>query len=167
MNGSVRSNAWNSEAGALPHRHGFGQWGHLLHSNDDVLGGGAERAIRLGAETPHTAAEPFLRDSFADGVNRPGAIAVRNDARIRHSDTESIFTFFHVTGMDARRRHTNASFSGDRLRVVHRTDDQNVARRALFFVPCSFHDFAVPSARFAKAKAIRTIDAGTSAMAPA
>jgi len=96
---------------------------------------------RFGKDgTPNPARQQVLRNSFAKGIDCPRPIAVRNDTRIGRADSKSVFAFFYIAGIDTGYCHSNAYLSGEGLRVGHLTDDQNVTRRTLFFIPCRFHD---------------------------
>src|SRR5271166_3312075 len=96
VNSPMSGYAGNAETSTLLHGHVFGQWDYLPQRNHRVLGRGPKRTVRLSSKTPHTPPHPFLRYPFAHGINRPCAIAVRDDARIGHSDSKRIFTFFYV-----------------------------------------------------------------------
>jgi hypothetical protein len=101
MHGVMRGYAGNTEAGTLLHKHTFGQRSHLLRRDNNVFGGGTERAVGLGAVTPNAATEPFLWDCFADLINCSGPIAVWNDTRILHADSKSVFAFLDIAGIDS------------------------------------------------------------------
>jgi hypothetical protein len=112
MNRAVGGYTGDSEARALFEGHPLGQLGHLLLRDGNIFGGGAEGTVRLGAVTPYTASDPFLRDSFADSINGARAVAVRNDARIGHADSKRIFALLHIAGINTRHCDTNANLTG-------------------------------------------------------
>ncbi len=101
MNGPVSGDTWNSETGTLLERCSFGKLHRLAQRNYGVLGGGSKGTVGLSAVTPHTPPDPGWRHSFAHRVNRAGAIAVRNDARIRHSEAKSVLAFLYIPWVDA------------------------------------------------------------------
>src|SRR6516225_5448475 len=70
-NSPMSGYAGNTETGALFHRHGFGQWNHLLQRHHGIFGGGTKRTVRLSPITPHMPSDPFLCYSLAHGVNDP------------------------------------------------------------------------------------------------
>jgi hypothetical protein len=72
------------------------KFNHLLQGNDGVFGSGAERTITLSAVATDAVTDPFLRHRFAHSIDDARAGAVRNDPRIRHSDTERVFAFLDV-----------------------------------------------------------------------
>jgi hypothetical protein len=123
MNGPMHGDARDTQAGTLFHRHALGQQGHLSHRDGDIFSSGTERTVRLGSVTPNSKANPLGRNSLADGIDGPGAIAVRNDTRIGHADSKGVFAFLHIAGIDTGRCHPNANFSGERLWIGHLTDD--------------------------------------------
>ena len=79
----------------------LGELNHLLQRHHRVLGGSSERSIRLSAVAPDAATDPFPRDTFAHCINSARTIAVRNDTRIWHSNSERILTLFHIARIHA------------------------------------------------------------------
>ena len=122
MNSPMSGYAGNAETGSLFHWHGFGQGDQLLQRDHCIFGSGPKRAIRLSSITPHTPSDPLLWYVFAHNVDGSSTVAVRNDALIRHSQSKSIFAFFHIAGIHPRRRHANPNFTGDGLWIAHLTD---------------------------------------------
>ena len=139
VDGAVRGDAGNAETGALVHGDIFGERCDVVEGNAGELGGGAEGAIGLGGEAPDVAAEPFGGDAGAEEVNASGAVAVRDDARVRHAEVESVFAFFGVAGIDAGGGDADANFAWGGGGIGHIADDEDVAGRALLFIPGGFH----------------------------
>ena len=77
--------------------------------------------------------------TFADGIHDARAIAVRDDTRVGYADSERVLTLLHVTRVDARSGNTNPHLTRERLWLVHLADGQDVAPRALLFIPCRSH----------------------------
>src|SRR5215472_7487027 len=96
MNCPMSRDAGNTKTCALFKRHAFGQWNYQPQRNNCVLRGSSERTIGLSAKTPHTPADPSQRHSLADCINRSRAVAVRNDAPVRHSDAKRVPAFLDV-----------------------------------------------------------------------
>lgn len=69
------------------------------------------------AEAPNVLPEPFGRDAGPDFVDLARAIAMRNDARVRHTDAEGIAPFFDVAGVDAGSGLADSDFSRAGMRV--------------------------------------------------
>lgn len=139
MDGAMRGNAGNAEACALLHRNGIGKRRCFLNRDDGELCGGSERAIGLGAEAPDTATEPFRRSSGTNTVDDACAVAVRNDARVRHADAERVLALLHVSGIDARGGNANADLAWARFRIGHFSNGQDITRRPLLLIPCGSH----------------------------
>ena len=83
MYGAVGRDTWYPKASALVGRHVLREWGHMIQRHDGKFRGGAERTIRLCAVAPYCPADPVRRHAFADLIHAPGAVAMRNDPRIR------------------------------------------------------------------------------------
>jgi hypothetical protein len=68
----------------------------LLDWDYSELCGGTEGAVGLCSITPHGTSQPLGRNTFSDSIDTPGAIAVRDDARIRHTVTKRILALLDV-----------------------------------------------------------------------
>ena len=62
----------------------------MIQRHNRELSSRAERTVRLRAVTPHRPADPVGRYAFADLIDPPCAVAMRNDARIWHADAERV-----------------------------------------------------------------------------
>src|ERR1700758_1356492 len=133
----------NAETCTLFQRHAFGELNHELQGNHGVLGSGSKGTIALSAITPHAATDPFPRNAITDCVNSARTIAVRNDAWVRHPDTERILALLDIPGIHAREGDPNANVTRERLRIIDLTDGQDITRSALFFVPSGFHGLSL------------------------
>ena len=118
----MRRDAGYPETSALFRRHVLGQGSDMIQRNHSKLRGRAERAIGLCAVTPHSPADPFGRYALTDLIDPPGAVAVRNDARIWHAEAERVLTLLDIAGIYAGGRDPNADLA--RLRVEGRASRQ-------------------------------------------
>jgi hypothetical protein len=139
MYGAVGRDTWYPKAGALVWRHAFGEWGHMIQRHDGKLRGGAERAIRLCTVAPYYPADPVRRYAFADLIHAPRAVAMRNDAWIRHAQAEGVLTLLDIAWVYGGGCDPNADFTYCRLRIGHLANDQYLLRRSLFLVPSCPH----------------------------
>src|SRR5271155_3681576 len=78
MNSPMSGYAGNTETGTLLQWHVLRESSHLPQRNHGVLGGRAERPVRLSAVAPYALADPIRRDTFADCVHGARTIAVWN-----------------------------------------------------------------------------------------
>ena len=99
MYGAVRCDAGYTKASALVRRHTLRQESDMIQRHNRELCGRAERPIRLCAITPHRPTDPVGRYAFADLIDSPCAIAMRNDARIWHAHAERVLTLFDIAGV--------------------------------------------------------------------
>jgi hypothetical protein len=96
---------------------------------------GAEWAIGLCAVAPYCTPDPVGRHAFADLVHAPCAIAMRNDPRIRHAETEGVLTLLDIARVYAGGRDPIADLAGCRSRIRHLANHQYFPRRTLLLVP--------------------------------
>src|SRR5215469_1351092 len=120
----MSGNAGNSETGTLLQRNTFGQHNSLLQRNYRVLGGGSQRTIRLSAIAPYSPSDPVARHIFSDRINGTRPVAVWYDARVCHTDAESVLAFLHVARIYAGKCDANPHLASPGMRVVHVTKDQ-------------------------------------------
>src|SRR5580658_7735754 len=122
MDSAMGRNARYPKARALIRRHALRQKSDMIQRHNRELCGRPERPIRLRAITPHRPPHPFRRYAVAYLIHSPRAIAVRNDARIWHADTERVLTLFDIARVDAGGRDPNAYLARPRARVWHLAD---------------------------------------------
>src|SRR6202008_2557760 len=143
----MSSNAGNAKTGTLLQRHAFRELSDMLQRNHGVLGGSSERAVGLSAVAPDAPTDPLPRYAFADLVNSARAIAVRNDAWVRHPDAERILALLDIPGIHAREGDPNANLVWTRVWIVHFIDDQHISCSTLLLVPSGFHGFVLSDGR--------------------
>src|SRR5215813_312865 len=136
---AMSSDARNTQARPLFHRYSLRQRSNVVDRKNRKLRGRTKWTIRLSSVTPHWAVHPVRGHARPYLVHMAGTIAMRNHARIRHSDTKRVLPFLHVARVNARRSHPNANFSSRWNRVRHFADHQHLASRSLLFVPCCLH----------------------------
>jgi len=78
----------------------IGQRHRLIRRQDGILGRSSIRASPCGIPNPHAFADASRRDVRAHGVDRSGAIAMRNDLRKRQSTGARPCASFHVRWID-------------------------------------------------------------------
>jgi hypothetical protein len=100
MNGTVCRDAGDPKTGTLLCGHTIRQRNDLRNRDHRVFRGSAEWTIRSGAVTPHAAVKPVRRHAVADSVDVASAIAVRDDARVRHAVAECVLSFLDVAEID-------------------------------------------------------------------
>jgi hypothetical protein len=88
---------------------------------------------------PHALADAIFRPARAHGVDDPGAVAVRDDPRVRHGRALPPVPLLDVSGAEARHRHGDPDLAWPGLRVRHLTDHQGVPGGTAAFVPGSAH----------------------------
>jgi hypothetical protein len=88
VDGTVSGDAGYSEASAFFRRHVLGKRRDMIERHNSKLCGCSERPIRLSAVTPNSSSYPFRRCAITDQIDHTGAVAVRNDTRIRHAQPE-------------------------------------------------------------------------------
>jgi hypothetical protein len=76
VDGSVRRDAGNAQARPLLERNAVGKRDRLLGRDHDVVGGRAERAIALRAETPHTLTDAGGGDPAAHRLDHSCSVTV-------------------------------------------------------------------------------------------
>src|SRR6516164_6257858 len=111
MYGAVRRDTWYPKASALVRRHVLRKRSHMIQRHDRKFRGGAERAIRLRAIAPYRPTDPVRRHTFTDLIHASGAVAMRNDPRIRHAQAEGVLTLLDIARIYARRCNPNADFT--------------------------------------------------------
>ena len=137
---AVRGDPGDAETGADLVGYLVGQVNGKLLRHDGVLGSGAERAVGLGAVHPDTLPDAVPADAVTDGVDGAGAVAVRDDARVRHRGAEPAAALLRVAGVHAGEPHPDADLPGSRLGVGELADLQDVGRGALPLVPGCAHE---------------------------
>jgi hypothetical protein len=116
------------------------EWHDLLHRYDDKLGRRAEWPITLRAEAPHPLTHQPARHLLADCVDDSRTVAVRDDSRVRHPDTESVAAFLDIAWVDARSLDGDPDLTWPGHRILHRADDEDVAGFTLRLVPRCSHE---------------------------
>ena len=86
--GAMSRDARYPEASAFLRRHTLRQRRDMIERNNSKLRRRAERAIGLCAVAPYSPADPFRRYALTDLIDLPGAIAVRDNARIGHAQSK-------------------------------------------------------------------------------
>jgi hypothetical protein len=83
----------------------------MIQRQNRELCGRAERTVGLCPVTPHCAPDPLRWHAVADLINAPGAIAMRNDPRIRHAKAEGVLTLLDIAGVYAGGRDPNTELA--------------------------------------------------------
>ena len=139
MHSAMGGDAGDAEAGPLLEGDAVGERHGLPRRDGDVLGGRAEGAITLRPVAPHPLPDPRRGRSLAHPVDGSRAVAVGDDAGVRHPVAEGVLSLFHVAGVDAGGGDADAHLPRARLGVRHRPDDEDVTGGALFLVPGRVH----------------------------
>src|SRR5579863_613068 len=137
--GAMSCDAGYAKASALVRRHALRQESDMIERHNRELCGRAERPIRLRAVTPHRPPDPVGRYAFADLIDSPCAIAVRNDARVWHANAVRILTLLDVARIYARCRNPNSYLARSRKRIRHFANHEDFPRWPLLLVPCCPH----------------------------
>jgi hypothetical protein len=96
MYGGVCHDTGYPKASALVLGHIVWQGSKMVNGDHGEFSGNAERPMGLRAVTPYWPTDPFGRYTFTNLVYDPGAIAVRNDERVRHAIAESVLTLLYI-----------------------------------------------------------------------
>ena len=105
----------------------------------DVLRGGAEGTIGLGAVDPHAPPNAVRIDALADLVDDPGGVAVRDHTRVGHCRPQPTAAFLRVAWVHPRVPNPDPDLARRRLRVGQLTDLQDLLGRSLLVVPGNAH----------------------------
>ena len=142
----VRGDTWDAQARAHFVADFFRELDSLLGGHHGQLRGGAERAIRLGTVDPDSLTDATGVHTFPRAFDDARAVAVRDNARKRHPETEPVDALLRVAGIDAGKVHPHPDFSGTRLRRGKVAHPQHFRGRALLVVPCGPHHRALQEA---------------------
>src|SRR5215468_1828171 len=88
MNAAVSRDAGYPEASAFLRRHVLRQRRDMVERDNSKLCRRAKWAIGLCAVAPYSPTDPFRRYALTDLVHLTGSVAVRDDARIRHTESK-------------------------------------------------------------------------------
>src|SRR5438045_381664 len=101
--------------------------------------GASARTRSMSPSPVRTTASAPARPPVTYPVHPPRAIAMGNDAGIRHAIAEGILALLDLTGIDARHGHANPHFARAGGRVGQLPEHEHVPRRPLLLVPCGSH----------------------------
>ena len=134
-----RGHAGNAERGACRERQIVRQRRHQMFGERNIFSRGAEgAAVALAVEQPDPLADLQARDAVADLVDDPGAVAVRNHARIFHRAIAAAAAA-DIGGIDAGRLQPHADFARAGHRRRHLAIGQHLGRGARSLVPDRLH----------------------------
>jgi hypothetical protein len=139
----VRGDTWDAEARARFVADFCRELDRLLGGHHGQLRGRAERAIRLGTMDPDTLTDATGVHAFPRAFDDAGAVAVRDDARERHPETEPVDALLRVAGVDAGEAQPHPDVPGTGLRRGKVAHPQHLRSRALLVVPGGPHHRAL------------------------
>src|SRR4051794_31900448 len=101
--------AWDTEGGADFVADPVREGDCLIVWHDRQLRGRAEGAVGLRPVDPDALTDPAGVHTLADRVDDTGAVAVRDDARIRQPGADPVAALLRIARIDARERQPDAN----------------------------------------------------------
>ena len=145
-----RGHAGDAKGGAFRERQLVRQWRRQMLGKRDIFRRGAEgAAVALAVEQPDPLPGLQVRDAVADLIDDPGAVAVRDHARIFHRPIGTAAAA-DIGRIDAGSLEPNADLAWSGHRRRHLAERQHVRRRSSSLVPDRLHSVpgnAPPSSR--------------------
>src|SRR3954451_10807962 len=118
--------AWDTKAGADFVADPVREGDRLIPRHDRELRGRAERPVGLRPVDPDALTDPAGVHTLADRIDDTGAVAVRDDARIRQPGADPVAALLRIARIDAGDREAYPNLARPGLGIGHHADLQHL-----------------------------------------